>query len=240
MALWRGQVMLVEDKGSPQVTYAERVTVRRRFTGPYELCLVSAPLRGAYGAGDMAGYRVSQSTVTHQGKGIGTLEIEYEAVEPPSSQPEGTTPQPEFRVEMERIEVDLREHPRYAELTADERQCVQYALEYPRFSPEWSQAMMCLADANPLARELFEKLLRGQTHYFRWVPVITRVTYHWEITQPLSSGGYLETPPDPGFTLPSGQYLRMADTVRWNGSMWELTEQWIGGPEWDTDIYGAA
>jgi len=185
----------------------------------------------------MAGLRVASSTVTRGPGGIGTLVIEYE---PDGAPPTGSQlPATQVTVEAERQERPIHEHPRYSELTAAQIQAAKRLAEMSPTDDLWIPVYESVyGDPNPLVRELAEKLARAEQYYVVYCPVITIVTYHWTPPSGLTMGGYIEDPPEGIIQWPSGQYLRAADTLRWDGSHWELRQQWIGAPEWDADIYG--
>lgn len=93
-----------------------------------------------------------------------------------------------------------------------------------------------------LAFELLGKLQNGEESYYIAGYRYSFSTYSY--TEPtLSNGGIIGTPAGPISSLPGGiAWLRLADRVEpagVNGSMYKLTQNWIGGPSgyWDSDLY---
>src|SRR5262245_56110105 len=115
-ALWRGDNILVEQPGSPEWGFADQVTLKRVWRGPYALALSSAPLKGTLGTGLAAGMVVAKSKVTSEKGGIGLLVVEYEAG---GSQPtQGSTlPANEAGIQLEKIDLSLKEVPPWSTLS---------------------------------------------------------------------------------------------------------------------------
>jgi hypothetical protein len=234
-----GEDILKEDVASPRWTFGDRITAERRFTGSYAVCLANAPLRGAYGTGDFAGMMVNKASVQHDKGDRGQLVIEYE--QGPNAEPiQGqTVPITEVECEMNQIEEDVRNHPNYASLTAQNFADIVTILETAKDSDDYAAATASIEtdEQAGLINELILKLERKKTHYAIFVPVITITDYYWTPPDGLTTGGYIEDPPATYFNPPTGVYLRCADTLRRSGGAWAVTRRWMGGERIDRDLY---
>ena len=235
--IWKGSPVLLEASNSPRWSFGERITCTRIFRGPWALALSSAPMRGALGTGDMAGMQVSESMVEREKPGQGVLTIKYETHGQPTQGAQ--LPADEIRCELSQQEVDLRKHSRYEVLTAENFTDLKTLLETDKDSSQYGLAFDRLyEDENSsLAEELLQKLQRGQTHYVVYTATIRVTKHYWTPPGGLSVGGYRESPPSDIISPPAGDYLRAADSLVYNGSTWQLDQQWVGGPDLDSDIY---
>jgi hypothetical protein len=235
-----GEETLNEDPGSPRWEFGERIICRRTFRGSYDLCLSSAPMRGAYGTGDFAGYRVDKSTVDHAQGDRGLLVIDYQTSgEPPQG---ATLPETESSIDLQQIEQDLRKHPRYTALTTGNFNDITTLLENDQDKDAYNaaHARILADDQFELIDELWGKLERKITHYALWTPTVRLKVFYWSPPDGLTTGGFIEDPPAMWITPPSGTYLRAADSVQYNGTTWEVTSTWVGAPDWDADLYDEA
>jgi hypothetical protein len=236
-SLWIGSQLLIEQPTSPMWRFADPTTATVIYKGPFSLCLSSAPLKGAYGSGDYAGLIVSESTVTRDRGGIGTLTIVYEGLRAGDTQ----VPADEPEVNLVRHDFALERHPLFIGLTPELLQAARGYVD-AKSDLEVQEFSWVLVEENSSA-ELLQKILtymdkyeRGMEKFALWVPEYKLTTY-W-ITEPYQeTGGYPEDPPGTP-TAPLGwEWLRAGDSLSWNGTHWKLTSSWIAAPLWDPEIY---
>jgi len=234
--LWFGSNILEEQAGSPDWGFADQVTLKRVWRGSYTLAKNSAPLKGSLGTGEAAGMVVAKSRVTRERGGIGLLTVEYET----SGQPaQGSTlPADEAGIETQQTDVVLRKHTRYSSLSESLRESIKTLMDNADASLQGPAKTA--VNANALAKELYDKLLAGATHFALWVPVYKLKIHSW--TAPAGNvGGFRQAPPNVPILPPAGYvWLRQGDKISFNGSVWVLEQSWIAAPEWDTDIYAIA
>lgn len=234
--LWRGTTALVEDPRSPLWVFGERITLTRVFAGQHAACLAAAPLKGFGGTGIAAGYIVEESRVERDRGGQGKLTIQYTLPGGAAPGQGAQLPPNEVEFQNERLELALQKHPRYAGIGEALLRDINVVIESTNESTKTDP--LTRINANALAKELYGKLQKGNTHYFIYAPVY-RVVSHWWGPPSTSGGGYLETPPSVlSVSLPSGlQWLREGDRLAFNGATWQLERKWIGVPEWDAQLY---
>lgn len=233
---YKGTQALVEAPTSPEWLFGENIAVTRSFSGPYSVCLSSAPFRGAAGTGIVAGYVVTESRVRRQRGGLGELVIQYGLPGGVVPGDGAQLPPDEAEIQNEKLERALAKHPRYSSLTEVLLNHINVLLET---SDDGKRATALAAvTASVLALELYQKLKRGETHYLIYAPVYRLVLHSWTAPGALSSGGFRQTPPSAPI-LPPGdnQWLREGDRATFNGTTWQVEKKWIGVPEWDADIY---
>jgi hypothetical protein len=101
---------------------------------------------------------------------------------------------------------------------------------------ERETALQKAEDINALARFLYAKKRRGQTHYTIYGPVAERVTYSDQ--DPGTDGcGQIEPPPSECGAPGEYEYRKTADKKHFDGTRWQRTEQWTGADAWDHDLY---
>lgn len=142
-------------------------------------------------------------------------------------------------VEWSQIEKPIEQHPRYltggaAALTAADLDAIE----------EWRNATAA-ADRSSLytalsanAKELADKIRRGQTSYIVPAPVARKTTKGFEA--PSSSAQGVRQTATPITGAPAGYvWLGTADrAVRQGGrGKWERVQEWTGADDWDSDIY---
>lgn len=225
---------LVEEPGSPRWVFGERFTCTRVFQAGYTLCLNSAPMRGALGTGEMAGYSVAQATVERQRGSLGRLTIEYETLGQPVQG--GQLPPTQETIELGQLEQAIEKHPRYASFTVENLEDIRTVVNTSKKNEENADAKTRIS-GNALAMELVEKLRRGNTYFSLWTPTVRIISFFWNAPSGLTMGGFREQPPSTQITPPVGEYVRGGDSLSFNGSLWQLTRTWIGAPQFDGDIY---
>lgn len=234
----RGDAALIEQPDSPKWTFGESITAVRTFlASSHSVALSAAPMRGAQGTGEFAGLRVRESVVTKVRGGQGSLTITFES-QPGAVPGQGSQlPADELEIVNEKIEQDLRKHPRYAALGQAMFSYINTLLEVKFDDPSVPEAQNQVF-SNELAYELFLKLQRGATHYALYVPVYRWIVYSWTPFLDLEVGGFIETPINDVLPPPGGyQWLREGDRTHHNGAAWVKEMKWLGAPEWDADIY---
>jgi hypothetical protein len=152
-----------------------------------------------------------------------------------------TTPDLDLTEEVEwsQLEKPIEQHPRYqsgggAELDSDDLDAIE----------EWRNATTA-EDRSTLygalttnAKELADKIRRGQSSYIVPAPVVRKTTKSFET--PSSSAQGIRTTSAPVTGAPSGYvWLGTADrAVRQGGrGKWERVQEWTGADEWDSDLY---
>jgi hypothetical protein len=252
LIIWKGPTnALVLQPNSPRLTYGDRVKAVDIYKGPQSLCAESMLARGTFGTGFRAGWVVNQCTCDTQSGDIGTLTIEWEAGGAEADQP---LPAGDFSLEPQEIYPKIERNNFFSGITADTVSAVYnclYAFDKTgaNSSNATIQSRVTIAQdggtsgtQTALAFELLGKLQNGEESYY-----IAGYRYcfsTFSYTEPaLSNGGIIGTPAGPISSLPDDiSWLRLADRVEpagVNGSMYKLTQNWIGGPSgyWDTDLY---
>lgn len=233
--IWRPELnALSEEPGSPRWVFGERFTCTRVFQASYTLCLNSAPMRGTLGTGEMEGYSVAQATVERQRGSLGRLTIEYETLGQPAQG--GQLPRTQQSIELEKLERAIDQHPRYAGLTEAQKHAIDTCVQTSTTDQAYTTARALISGV-PLAMELLDRLQRKQTHYALWTPVVRITEHYWSAPTGLTAGGSKEQPPSTIMTPPAADYLRAGDSVSFNGTTWQVTRTWIGGPELDALLY---
>lgn len=235
--LWRGGEVLVEQPDSPKWKFGDTVTCARRIKGPYDLCLSSAPMKGAFMVGPYLGMRVTDCSVERERGSIGVLTFTLEG-RPVGSEspdvPEPVLPDDECEVDAVQQDFPLEQHPNYSGLPQAVLEAVRgytnAANETDR-GQYWPKLVN-----NPPADELGDKMLHGQASFILFAPVYEWTSYFWD-EPTLSTGGNEETPYGP-ITPPAGWvWLRYGDKLSYNGQHWKLTRKWVGSFKIDHDIY---
>lgn len=153
--------------------------------------------------------------------GEGRLAITY--IEPSRSTEGSNTT---IEVIWAELRKKIEEHPRYADLSQTDLNRIHKEVADP--NPDRSPIF-----TDPLAQELYLKLISGTTEYSIGAPVVRRTT-----TNPtnLDAGSaWVRSTPPAG---PSGyEWLKTADEIRHQGSDWQRVEEWTGAQEWDANLY---
>lgn len=232
--LWIGDNVLIEQPGSPEWTFEERVTLRRVWRGPHALSLSSAPLKGSLGTGMAAGMVVSKSRVQRERGAVGVLTVEYANSGTPTQG--ATLPPSEASVDTQQLDTALRFHPRYSSLSDDLKEKIKTLVETADTSTQ--STALAAVNANSLAKELYTKLRDGRTHYALWNPVYKLRVYSWIPPVGATVGGFRQAPPGVPITAPAGyEWIRQGDQVAFNGSQWVVESSWLAAPKWDADLY---
>jgi len=266
LVVWKGPTnALVIQPNSPRLVYGDRVKAIDIYKGLQSLCSASMIARGTFGTGFRTGWVCNQSTVDTSRGDIGTLTIEWEAGGSLADQP---LPTGDFSLEPQEIYPKIERNGFFTGICPDMIRAVYNCLYANNQSGSGANADNILSNAVNTAnysnyaintangqlsvsRALLNKLANGEESYY-----VTGYRYSFDTysyTEPaLSKGGITGnanhgTPGGPigPNGLPNGiQWLRLADKISpagVNGSMYKLTQNWIGGPEgyWDTDLYAA-
>jgi hypothetical protein len=253
LLIWKGPTnALVYQPNAPRLVYGDRVKSVDIYKGPQTLCAESMLARGTFGTGSRAGWVVNQCTCDTSLGTVGTLTIEWEAGGSSADQP---LPTGDFSLEPQEIYPKIERNPFFSGITADTVSAVYNCLySFDRTGANSANAIIQsrVTDAQDggtsgtqtaFASELLQKLQNGEESYYIAGYRYSFSTYSY--TEPsLSPGGIIGTPAGPiSGDLPSGvQWLRLADKIEpagVNGSMYKLTQNWIGGPSgyWDSDLY---
>lgn len=265
LIIWKGPTnALVLQPNSPRLVYGDRVKAVDIYKGQQSLCAESMIARGTFGTGFRSGWVCNQCTVDTSRGDIGTLTIEWEAGGSEADQP---LPTGDFTLEPQEIYPKVERNPFFDGICSDTIRGVYNGLysvqqagsSYPA-SKYISDGANTAANATPafygsainsingqiqLGQELLSKLTNGEESYYIASYRYSFSTYSY--TAPgLSTGGIIGTPGGPiSGDLPNGiVWLRLADKIEpagVNGSMFKLTENWIGGPTgyWDSDLYSS-
>jgi len=257
LIIWKGPTnALVYQPNAPRLVYADRVRAIDIYKGEQSLCAASMLARGTFGSGARAGWVVNQCTVDTSRGDIGTLTIEWEAGGSGADQP---LPVGDFNLEPQELYPKIERNSFFSGIIPDVVRGVYNALYAfnqsgnPNAATTINAAINGVNFANypntsadaqyALGTELLNKLANGEESYY-----VAGYRYSFETfsyTQPsLSNGGIIGTPGGPlASNLPSGvAWLRLADKLDpagVNGSMFKLTQNWLGGPNgyWDSDLY---
>ncbi len=234
--IWRGENRLWEQPDSPKWTFGESITLELKYSGPYALCLSSAPGYGAIGTGQAAGLRVQESVVTRQRGGIGTLAI---TMAPFGSAPPNGVPLPPDIEDVggDNVEFALNFHPRYRSLQGTMLDAIHTVL-HTSFKDAEHQDAIDLVNTDRVAQELLLKRQKGISHYTEWMPTYTRRIHSWDEPSSMSGGNFIEQPATINVTLPSAyQWIRRPDTLHHDGAYFIKTISYQGSKDIDPDIY---
>lgn len=260
--IWRGTTLLVVQPESGRITGGDRIRRTDVLRGPYSLCFLSQPARGAFGTAswllgampdggalNRAAYVCNQSSVESERGGIGKLTVEWEAggayaaaVHPLPVGNFACKPM-ELYPKIERNKFFQDPVPITTETIGKVYQAIYAETHQGRYTGLNGINAIANATQKQLALKLKEKLERGEETYYLsgW-----RYTYEVFSYTPLamSRGGITGTPAGPlAGTLPAGvSWLRLADdldSAGVAGSMYKYMITWIGGPDgyFDPDLY---
>jgi hypothetical protein len=253
LVIWKGPTnALVYQPNAPRLVYGDRVKAVDIYKGPQSLCAESMLARGTFGTGLRAGWVVNQCTCDTSRGDIGTLTIEWEAGGSSADQP---LPVGEFSLEPQEIYPKVERNPFFTGITADTVSAVYNCLySFDRSGANSANTIIQERVTNAqdggtpgtqtaFAFELLHKLQNGEESYYIAGYRYSFSTYSYTAPS-LSPGGIIGTPGGPiaGDLPGSVQWLRLADKIEpagVNGSMYKLTQNWIGGPSgyWDSDLY---
>ena len=253
--IWKGTSLLVFQPETGRNVCGDRIRFTDVYRGPIQLCYNVQPPRGSFGSNNWIGtgrdrsmYVVNQSTVDSERGGIGKLTIEWEAGGAYAgfiSLPVGG-----FNLKAEPFYPKIERHPIFQVATAITIETVELVYDslYAGRAVR-SDAITRIygaPDTNPQkakAKKLREKLAHGEETYY-----LSGWRYSFELFSydrpTINRGGFVGTPGGPlAGLLPSNtSWLRLADDLDpagVAGSMYKITETWIGAPlgHWDPEIY---
>ena len=249
--MWFGSLSKLLATEYPQLTKARDLcTLELLYRGSYATLQTFQPDYGAAGSDDAAGFIVQTSKLKH---GIGRKgELSITCVRGPDG---GDVPPPKPDVKFVRIDLPLEKNKYFATLTdpsnseydADYSAKILAAVEsaLKATTPKDRLAARMIFDpavdpngvGDALATELYQKKLRGEDSYIAFYPHATLTTYSTSCPTDLNAGGTTGNPTSL-IPFPDGyQWLRMGDELTKSSQFWELTEQWIGALEIDSDLY---
>jgi hypothetical protein len=243
---WSGPTnALVVQPSSPHLTYGERVKAVDIYRGLQSLCASSMIPRGTFGTGFRAGWVCTQSEVTTERGNIGTLTIEWEAGGTGADQP---LPAGGFVLEPQELYPKIERNPFFASITYQTVNICRNAIDAATANGTGIVSASFLANniSDPAQLALAEKLVaKWQTGEDTYYLAGWRYSFEtFSYTEPaLNPGGGIVSEPGGPVTLPAGvAWLRLADHLEpagVNGSMYKLTQHYLGGPNgyWDSDIY---
>jgi hypothetical protein len=251
-----------EAPDSPSWDWAESNSCTRTFTGDYaqlfslvmQVGYMGYVIPSADPVPELRGLRVKSAKLQKRPGGRGQLSLTYQARPidtPKEGQPETEQkpPDPEYTIGGDKIERPIEDNLRYRTLIrSDAGDMIMTAIrglltETTESGREGvaNNAYVLPGDDEvyePLANELYLKMKRGFSHYVCYPPTVSRKSFSAEPPSTLNLGGYRENPPVPdGLALPTGEWLRQADRLSWNGTWWQLDQTWLGAEEWDHEIY---
>jgi hypothetical protein len=186
---------------------------------------------------------ITERAIRRDGKGdMSTLTIEAtSAVESTDfSGGDGATSEDTLEVDWARIEQDIRYHPVWDSgtytVTTAERKIIERKLQNSANTEE-------LGDG---AAALYDRLVKGQTHYPFYVPVVRKSTA--SSTRPLTGGvGSIDTAtaisaggPPQSANGRSYTYIKTADRRIKQGGRWTRYQEWTGFEKVDTLTITAA
>ena len=232
--VWKGSKALTEIPGSPDWNIDENGTsVTLQYEGPYDLIKLDIDAgkidygKTVTGLNEKLLIKKIRLVLTGEGD-VGRLTLRLDDYTPGAGtvsigERAGATYEDDW-IELEKA---IETHPRYEDLSDSEIRDVKKAIDEGT-----------IYNGTALAVELYEKLLRGQTAYTLYAPVI-RVTTPYEVAPPNGKAGAIEEPP--GDIHPEDWEWRKTAYRRVKpGSLgaWDLVEEWTGAESIDEDIYG--
>jgi len=246
--IWTGPTnALVLQPNSPRLTYGDRVKAVDIYKGLQSLCATSMIPRGTFGTGFRAGWVCTQCEAVADRGHIGTLTIEWEAGGTGADQP---LPAGEFRLEPQELYPKIERNPYFANITYPTVNICRNAIDAATANgtglvgPNFLTNNITDPTQLALAQKLVAKWQNGEDTYYLAGWRYSFATYSY--TEPtLNPGGELVTNPGGPVTLPAGvAWLRLADHIEpagVNGSMYKLTQNYLGGPNgyWDSDLYAS-
>lgn len=238
--VWKGNKDLIEQPGSPDWQFDVIGTrILRRYEGPYAKIKAEIDAgriaRGAVMAdlGDgYVNYPIKSFRFVATGEGdVGRLTITLDNYSAGAGTVGTNRGESTYEEDWQVLEKPIESHPRYASLLDSALDTIREAIENNESLPASS------GEGAALAEELYKKLLRGQTSYTLYNPVI-RITTPYSAKPPKGEAGNLvEAPKD----APSGWKWRRTAYRRvrpGQNSDWDLVEEITGADEWDLEIYG--
>ena len=235
--IWRGTGVLIEQPDSPLWERGDVTRATMKLKGLYALALASMLRKGALGTGAFAGMKVISSTVARERGGVGLLTIVLEGPAPEDD--DIILPPDEFECDFGQQELDIKKHPNYAALTAEDLWAVDAFINSADFQTVDFFEWLTEGPNGPAAESLLERLQRGEDHYAIFPPVLRWTSYFLDEPAP-NGGGYIEIPPTPSAPTAGWAFLRAGDSISFNGTFWKLTRTWIGSRDWDNEIYPVA
>jgi hypothetical protein len=238
--IWKGTDTLVEQVGSGEWEFADKVTFRQLWRGTRTACLANALAKGTLGGGSLSGLRVSRCRIVTERGLVNQLQIDWESVEGASLDGAPELPVDEIDYDFERQDRRVEDHPNYTTgvtaLTKEQYAAVRAYLDAPDDKVRAANAWIL---SNTTAANLVEKLSRGNDSYLLSLPTVTYSSYY--DTLPALNGEVVrEDPPVPPFdsgVVSAYEWIRLGDRVTLGANYWKVTSTWLGAPEWDADLY---
>jgi len=247
-SLWRGSREITLSPESPEwdlATAEDQITLV--YEGPYEALLAHPPPRGGAIAG-YEGFTVDRVRIKRSRSTKGTMTVFAsrggtggESVE-----------RPQYEVDWTEQQLPLMQAPAFQaggkyELSDDDRmQIVRWEMEEDLgyktiYAYRTEQGYTMLSDH---AKEYARRILRGQTSYTEYVPVLQRTRLSLQNVSHLPAGRR-ETPPSDFGELPrmagGRPYVWVKTSARslrtGRGGRWQIIEQWHGFESVDKVIY---
>ncbi len=235
----KGETALVRQANAPQWKFGDRITATDIYQASYATCLAGCPRKGALGTGEFAGLIVEEATVTPE-RGKATLTIVYSGLLADETQ----VPADEVEISQVEQQVPLARHPKFSGLPRETLDAIEAYLSL-RSGETSNFGWLFFDEAEPdgtgtlsavRTKALIEKRELGIETFMISLPRVTLTTHH--IEEPTCDpGSYPEDPIIPVATPLGLEWLRMADTLVWNGTYWKRTSTWQSAHVVDSDLY---
>lgn len=222
----QGSTALEERFDSPVFEFGEQITRTNTYTGPWSTVASNIKLRGTV----VTGWVIEKSTAQKTTGDNGILTDIWK--------PYGTGDLPLDEEECSAVELNpaLAKHPFFEDLTKED---LANAEAYLSASTDTARND---ADAaiSTLGSSYIDKRQRGNENYYLAGLKYVVSTSYWTLPT-LTIGGFIDTPDGPhDSSLPASfDWLREADTFKWDNGSFRVTRTWRGAPtgHWDTDLY---
>ena len=231
---WKGSKDVREDPESPVLEITSNGSVQTRiFNGSYAALNASIPPRFSSIKGS-GGLLVDTVRITKQVAGRGKMTITL------TEAPQYDLDQPVPELEWMEVSKPLTQHPRYLPgglkaLDDDDLDIIE----------EWKSAATAkqrsavyarIVGAYPEAKDLVDKLKRGQESFVEYAPVV-RLTTKSRAKPNTAACGKIDVPPGVAEAPRGYVYLKTADRRIRQDRIWQRVEEWTGAAFVDTDIY---
>jgi len=260
--VWRPGAFMVPQYTGENLCLADRITDCDVARGPIALCRQNALLRGTFGTGSRLGWVCTNSKVTWERNGIGTLRINWEVGGPFA--PNYLLPLDDWREESVELYPKVERHWKMTD-SEDPNNTISPDTVGMAYRAAHANDLQSAGSALQQLQSLADRTSdppEGSTWEDQWE--FGTLLYHWLVkghetyylaglkycyirhygSFPLTSlGGFIQSPqwgPRVGDITMS--WLRLADAVEpvgVNGSIYKITSIWLGGPggHWDSTLY---
>lgn len=210
----------------------------RIYVAEYDVAVAGQKSPYTVGTGDLTGFIIRSSTVQAMRPLLGKLVDVWQAGGEDGDPEANPLPSDTVSVSGTNQSPKTERHPRYISLAsiAGELGYVEDALR----GATPTKRDDAYAELSALGQELVDKIRAGNESFY-----MASLRYSWTsyyYTAPtMYRGGWVEPPGGPlaGYFVGSISWLREADDLNFDGNFWQLTRNWLGGPNgsWDNQLY---